>query len=367
VRLLSQRYGVGGEQDQLTIREGRLSLVLVDSLTHIAIGACAGEWMAGRQLGRRAMLWGALAHSLPDVDFIAGLWNDPAEDLLAHRGFTHSILFAGIATYLLVQAHARLHPGVYPVKRKAYGFFGVLVFLHLFLDGFNVYGTGWFEPFSHLRVAFNWLFVADPFFSVGPGIALLLLIILKRQHPWRLWVSRLGLMSSILYLSYAGVNKFKIDAVVQREIRKRNWSDSAYITTPTPLNTWLWYAVVNRSDGAYLAHRSLFDRCDTMSFYFVPRRDSLLYPLFGHEPLQHLIRFSQGYYAVERGQEGLIFSDLRFGQRQGWNDPEAPFVFYYYLTHPADNSLLIQRGRFRGWDLSAFQKLWARIGGWGCP
>ncbi|MBM3433118.1 MAG: metal-dependent hydrolase [Bacteroidetes bacterium] len=229
----------------------------MDSLTHIAIGACAGEWMAGRRLGRRAMLWGALAHSLPDVDFIAGLWNDPAEDLLAHRGFTHSILFAFIAMYLLVQAHARLHPGLYPVKRKAYGFFGVLVFLHLFLDGFNVYGTGWFEPFSHVRVAFNWLFVADPFFSVGPGVALLLLIFLKKQHPARLWVSRIGLICSLLYLSYAGFNKYQIDGAVRREIRKRNWSDSSYMTTPTPLNTWLWYVVVNRPDGAYLAHRPL--------------------------------------------------------------------------------------------------------------
>ncbi|MFM7671747.1 MAG: metal-dependent hydrolase [Bacteroidota bacterium] len=338
----------------------------MDSLTHIAIGACAGEWMAGRQLGRRAMLWGALAHSLPDIDFIAGFWNDAAEDLLAHRGFTHSIVFAGIAMYLLVQAHARLHPGVYPVKRKAYVFFGVLVFLHLLLDGFNVYGTGWFEPFSHLRIAFNWLFVADPFFSIGPGIACLLLLLLKRKHPWRSRFAKLGLLCSFCYLSYAGVNKQRIDRSVRQEIARRNWSDSAYMTTPTPFNTWLWYVVVNRPNGAYIAHRSLFDRCDTMSFHYFPRRDSLLYPLFGHEPLQHLIRFSQGYYLVDTRNDSLIFSDLRFGQQQGWNEPTAPFVFYYYLSHPENNHLIIQRGRFKGWGMDAIRRLWERIGGWGC-
>jgi inner membrane protein len=338
----------------------------MDSLTHIAIGACAGEWMAGRRLGRKAMLWGAAAHSLPDIDFIASAWNDPAEDLLAHRGFTHSILFAGIAVYLLVQAHARLHPGMYPQRKKAYGFFAVLVFLHLLLDGFNVYGTGWFEPFSHLRVAFNWLFVADPFFSIGPGIALLFLIFLPRGHAWRLRASQIGLLGSILYLVYTGTNKFQIDRTVNREMARRDWSGSNYFTTPTPLNNWLWYAVVDRGSDLYVAHRSLYDRCDTMHFSYFPKQDSLLFPLFGHEPLQHLIRFSQGYYIVENRRDSLIFSDLRFGQQQGWKDPDAPFVFYYYLSHPENNHLLIQRGRFKGWEPSAFYALWARMQGIGC-
>jgi inner membrane protein len=103
-----------------------------------------------------------------------------------------------------------------------------------------------------------------------------------------------------------------------------------------------------------------------MSFRFFPRRDTLLYPLFGHEPLQHLIRFSQGYYVADLRRDSLIFSDLRFGQQQGWTNPSAPFVFYYYLSHPEDNSLVIQRGRFQGWGLSTVQRLWERIGGWGC-
>lgn len=353
-------------QHQARITSVRLSLTGMDSLTHIAIGACAGEWMAGRKLGRKAMLWGALAHSLPDIDFMAGAWNDPAEDLLAHRGFTHSILFAGIAVYLLVQAHAKLHPGAYPERKKAYGFFGLLVSLHLLLDGFNVYGTGWFEPFSHLRVAFNWLFVADPFFSIGPGMALLFLIFLRPKQAWRLRVSQIGLICSLAYLVFAGVNKFRIDRAVQQEMARRNWSGSQYLTTPTPFNNWLWYTVVNREGGAYIAHRSLSDRCDTMQFQYFPKRDSLLFPLFDHEPLQHLIRFSQGFYVVEQRNDSLVFSDLRFGQQQGWKNPVAPFVFYYYLSHPENNHLLIQRGRFKGWKLSAFVDLWERIQGIGC-
>lgn len=189
---------------------------------------------------------------------------------------------------------------------------------------------------------------------------------MRPMHRWRKAVGIVGLCCSLLYLSYAGTNKHRIDRSVRAEIERRGWSDSAYFTTPTPLYTWLWYAVVNNSDGAYVAHRSMFDDCDTMSFRLFPRRDTLLYPLFDHEPLQHLIRFSQGYYVVDRRGDSLIFSDLRFGQQQGWINPRAPFVFYYYLSHPADNSLVIQRGRFQGWGLSTLQRLWERIGGWVC-
>ena len=72
----------------------------MDSLTHIAVGALIGEVALGKKIDRKAMLWGALAQSLPDIDFVAGLWMNTSEELLAHRGFTHSILFAGISSYL---------------------------------------------------------------------------------------------------------------------------------------------------------------------------------------------------------------------------------------------------------------------------
>jgi inner membrane protein len=51
-----------------------------------------GEAFAGKTVGRKAMLWGALAQSFPDIDFLASSWLDTTSNLLAHRGFTHSIL-----------------------------------------------------------------------------------------------------------------------------------------------------------------------------------------------------------------------------------------------------------------------------------
>lgn len=55
------------------------------------------------------MLWGALAQSIPDIDFVAALWMNPVDNLLAHRGFTHSILFALLITPLFALTAEKLH------------------------------------------------------------------------------------------------------------------------------------------------------------------------------------------------------------------------------------------------------------------
>src|SRR5438132_1040900 len=72
----------------------------MDSVTHTVLGACVGEALGGKQLGKKAMLYGAIANNIPDVDVISSYWMKQADSLLAHRGFTHSILFALIITFV---------------------------------------------------------------------------------------------------------------------------------------------------------------------------------------------------------------------------------------------------------------------------
>ncbi|MBI5372073.1 MAG: metal-dependent hydrolase [Sphingobacteriales bacterium] len=335
----------------------------MDTLTHIALGACLGETFAGKKLGKKALLWGALAQSIPDIDFIAATWSSTAENLLAHRGFTHSFLFALLITPLLALAAERWHrPHNIPLKKWIL-FFGAQVLIHLLLDGMNVYGAGWFEPFSHHRVSYNWIFVADPFFSVWLGIAFAALLILGRRDRRRHWWNRFGLIMSTVYLLYCGLNKIKIDQEVNRIFEQQQIRPTGYFTTPTPLNNWLWYVVASTDSGYLIGYRSLYDKKATIDFHLVPRNDSLLRPVQDHEDLQKLIRFSKGYYAVQNRNDTLVFNDLRFGEQIGWRNAGAPFVFYYYLQHPDDNKMLVQRGRFAGWDRAAFSSLVKRIQG----
>ena len=73
----------------------------MDSITHIALGACIGDLFVGGKVGRKAMLWGALAQSFPDIDFVTAFYMGTTDELLAHRGFTHSLLFAALLTPVL--------------------------------------------------------------------------------------------------------------------------------------------------------------------------------------------------------------------------------------------------------------------------
>ena len=44
----------------------------MDSLTQIVLGAAVGEVVLGRKIGNRAMLWGAVAGTIPDLDVMIG-------------------------------------------------------------------------------------------------------------------------------------------------------------------------------------------------------------------------------------------------------------------------------------------------------
>jgi inner membrane protein len=335
----------------------------MDSLTHIALGACMGEAFAGKTLGKKAMLWGALAQSIPDIDFTASFWMNTTSNLLAHRGFTHSFLFCAIITPFFALLAERLHRPHNIRYLKWILFFGAAIFIHIFIDAFNNYGVGWFEPFSHQRISFNAIYVADPFFSIWPGIAFVTLIYLKPRNPKRKnwWTMGLGL--STLYLGYCLFNKVNIDEDVKDILQKQPISYTRYFTSPAPLQNWLWYVVAGNDSGYHVGFRSVFDSKKEIAFQYFPRNPSLLKSFSNHEDIQQLIRFSQQFYTLENRNDTLVFNDLRFGQVIGWQNPKEKFVFHYYIQYPSENKLVVQRGRFEGWNWQTAKSLVKRIEG----
>ena len=310
------------------------------------------------------MFLGALAQSIPDVDFVASFWNDTASNLLAHRGFTHSLLFDILATLgfgLLAEHFHKTH-------RIGYNrwnlFFLVQITIHLFIDLFNNYGVGLLEPFSQRRFSFNTLFVADPFFSIWPAISFAALLILKPYVRKRFFWWRFSIVACSVYLVYCSFNKLEIEKDVENILTKKNIEYQNYLTTPTPLNNWLWYVAVKSDSGYFIGFRSVFDNHNKMDLTFFRRGADLLQSVSNHEELQHLLRFSQGYYTVEKWSDTLVFNDLRFGQIIGWHDPNEKFVFHYFLQHSSDdNRLVVQRGRFAKWNKETVGSLVKRIKG----
>ncbi len=335
----------------------------MDSLTHIALGACIGEAFFEKGFGKKAMIWGALAQSIPDIDFLAATWLSPVDNLLAHRGFTHSLLFAVLVAPFFALIAEKVHRPHNISFRKWLYFFAIEVFLHLFLDAFNNYGVGWFEPFAHQRISFNTIYVADPFFSIWAGLALVMLIALNAHNRYRKFWWRLGIFAPMLYLSYCCFNKYKAEQEVKGILLTNHIPAERILTTPAPFQSWLWFVVAGNDSGYYVGYHSVFDHPGNLDLRYFRRNDSLALQSGMKEEIRKLKRFSQQFYTMEHWNDTLVFNDLRFGQISGWEDPENKFSFHYFLKEGADNTLVVQRGRFMGWNRKTLAVFWKRIRG----
>lgn len=335
----------------------------MDTITHIALGACIGELLATKRIGKKALVFGALAQSVPDFDFVFSFWLEPSANVLAHRGFTHSFLFVLLVAPIFAWAAQRGWGNTQTTFKYWLTFFGVQIFVHTVLDAFNAYGTAWFEPFSHARISFHTLFVADPLFSISLGTATLYLIVTSAINKSRVYWAAGGIIVSAFYLGYALSNKLTVNKAVKMSLVEQGININHYFTTPTPFNNLLWYVVANSDSGSFVGYRSVFDKKRKIDFQFFPRQDFLLNLTNIQAEVNRLKQFSQGYYTVELKGDTLIFNDLRFGQMIGWQQPKAGFVFHYYLQPNLDNHLVLQRGRFANWDWAATESLIKRMRG----
>lgn len=335
----------------------------MDSLTHIVLGAVIGEAYAGKALGRKAMLIGAAAQSFPDIDFVLGFFNSPVDDLLAHRGITHSIFFSIAATLMLAYIMKRLvktNESDFTVGQWTI-FLGMEIAMHLTLDCLNAYGTGLFEPFTNDRIAFHVIFVADPLFTIWSLVCVIILLTIRADHPLRKKITYATLVISACYITMSIINKNVMKSRVSKSFSEAGLSPKRYFTSPTPLNTLLWYIVAESDSGFYIGYSSVFDDDKTIPFDFYPQNTHLLKGIQGVDEVEKLKLFAQGYYTLEEVDSAVVLNDLRFGQRGGWHTQHAPFVFYFFLDKPDRNTLVVQRGRFAGWNRQTLGSFWRRI------
>lgn len=335
----------------------------MDNITHAVIGICEGELIAGKQLGKKAMLYGALANNIPDIDVFSRLWIHVPDNLLAHRGFTHSILFALIFSPILAYVFRKIYKNNPASYMRWLVIFGGGIFTHIFIDAFTTYGTGWFEPFNHLRVSFNTLFIIDPLFSIPVLVGAIVLLLLRKESPKRIPWAKGALIISSAYFVFAAVNKLYIDHVVEKSLSAQHINYDNYMAAPTPLNNLLWYIVARNGSEYYVGYYSLFDANSYISYQTIHQNDSLLSGLYNTTKLKKLIRFSDGYYTISKQDGAIIFSDMRFGQDGGWYKKDAPFTFSFILQQGVNSVKPMMRAKFSSANKEGILKLLERIKG----
>lgn len=372
----------------------------MDSLTQIVLGAAAGEVVLGKKIGNRAMVWGAIGGTIPDLDVISNLFMSDLNALAFHRGISHSLAFSvfgamffGWLIHRLYQSSAHpwvamftkfiaaaaigfivhlffqiLAPGhwlplilMIPIigfllyknfKRRYIGvdidkpqaelrdwqwlFFWSL-FTHPILDCFTMYGTQLFAPFSDYRVSWGTISVADPMYTVPFISCLLIASRFDRSDNRRRFWNYLGIGLSSLYLLFTVFNKQHINQVFKESLERQGIAYNRLITNATILNNLLWTGTVETDNNYYQGQYSIFDTSD-IEFTAIEKHHDRLSSL-DETTIKTLRWFSDDFFNITPIAENkLQFNDLRFGTFSGKGEDPDDFIFKFQLTENADGS-----------------------------
>ena len=303
----------------------------MDSLTQIVLGASVGEVVLGKKVGNKAILWGALAGTLPDLDVLLRYFTDEISSTQMHRGFSHSIVFAVLIAPLLGWIAKKIHFKLKEVSFKDWTklFFWTTV-THPLLDAHTTWGTQFFWPFNY-RLAYQNIFVVDPLYTLPFLMFLIIVMTLKKDNPKRSKFNTIGLSVSSTYLLLTLIFKWISFQEFKEGLENQEIEYVEIDTKPSPLNSILWSSLIETDKGYRTAYYSLFDKQEiTYSKEFL-KNHHLLEPYLEEKVIKQLIDISAGWYRIEEKNGKLLFWDLRFGQ-MGMDVNNASFLWYYELN-----------------------------------
>ncbi len=300
----------------------------MDSLTQIVLGAAVGEAVLGKKVGNKALLYGAIAGTIPDLDSFAPLFTDTLTSIEVHRGFTHSIffsvLFAPIFGWLISRIEKRTE-----VRWQDWSwlmFWGLIT--HPLLDAHTTWGTQLFWPLD-LRLAYKNIFVIDPLYTLPFLVFVILVMRSKTGSAKRKRYNNLGLIVSSVYMictiALKGITYYKF----KEALEKQDITYNQIQTRPSPFNTIMWSANVELENRYLLADYSIFDSKPIL-FKAIPKNHDFADQFKNEKDLQRIIDISQGWYSIAKRDDKLVFNDLRFGTYD-LQQEDPNFVFSYFL------------------------------------
>ncbi|NNF23040.1 MAG: metal-dependent hydrolase [Saprospiraceae bacterium] len=398
----------------------------MDSLTQIVLGAAVGEVVLGKKVGNRAMLWGGIAGTIPDLDIILGPFVTEIQALAMHRGFSHSITFSIIGAFLFGWLVYQMYKSPYykwiAVSIRALFFGGISIailyngisnanywpaiiavslimgvklkwmfsryvtkdkfispatlkdwqllffwglFTHIILDCFTMYGTQVFAPFSDYRVAFSTISVADPLYTAPFIICLIVASFLGKDSRSRRKWNYAGLIISSLYLCFTVVNKQVMNSEFSSQLAEQNIEYKRCISGPTILNNILWSVTVDSDSVYYQGQYSWFDR-SPVEFKAIDKNYELINGEENDPTVETLKWFSKDFYNIIMRRDGrLQFNDLRYGTFRGGRG-EDDFIFRFILEENNNGGYEMMEsegGPPKGKEEEMMQILWSRIKG----
>lgn len=320
----------------------------MDSLTQIVLGAATAEAVVGRKIGNKALLLGAIAGTIPDLDVIANPFLDTVGELTFHRSITHSFIFTIVGGWFFAYTFWKVFKWEELKLIDLFWMFFLCFLTHILLDACTTWGTQLLWPFSSYGFALYNVFVVDPHYTL-PFIGFLIAVMcFKRAHPWRVRLNWMGIGLSTFYLVLSLFLQMRADSIFKKNLEAQGIEVEKMITKTTPFNIILWSCSAKTSEGYYSGFYSFFDDDEEVRFDFEADHVHLIDPYLSHPDVQTLISVTKDYYTVEKSDKGVIINDLRFGKFNGWQGEEkGEYVFKYEIFQEAEEDLSIYQINYR--------------------
>jgi inner membrane protein len=218
----------------------------MDPVTQGVFGSLWALPAARRGQMRRAAVAGWLGGMAPDLDVLIRSSQDSLLAIEYHRHFTHSLAFipvGGLATALVLWPLFR--------RKTSFGWLYLWCFLgyasHGLLDSCTSYGTYLWWPFSDQRVAWNWISVIDPLFTLPLAILLLAALWFRQKGAivtaW-IWV--------VIYMGLAAVQNHRAEQLLLDWADEHGMRVERSVAKPAFANTILWRGLVDDGQRFHL-------------------------------------------------------------------------------------------------------------------
>lgn len=333
----------------------------MDSLSQIVLGAAVGNQMLGKKIGNKAILYGAIIGTIPDLDVLYGKFLDPLTATDIHRGFSHSILFFIFLSPILGLILQKLEHK-HKVNFKEATLFSYLVLqTHALLDLFTTWGTQLFWPLE-TRFSLQSIFVIDPLYTLPFLVFLILSMKKNKLDSKRQFWNRTGLIVSTSYLFLTLFVQSIVMNKFEKQLEENAISYQEIVVKPSPFNIILWTTNVKVDNGYYIADYSFFDT-KPIQFQFIPTQTELINNIEDAAVIKQLKRISEGWFCITQKEEQLLFNDLRFGVMNA-DKNDMQFSFSYHITEENGEIKAVELpNKNRKEAKKLLGKLWVRI--WG--
>ncbi len=208
----------------------------MDPLSQAVTGAALAGCFAKKSTIRSALLLGACAGMVPDLDILIRSGTDPLLALEYHRHFTHAMAFSPIGG-LLVAAFFWLFPAIR--KRLSFkqawlfSFLGMLT--HGIIDSCTGYGTHLFWPFTNTRESWNVIGIIDIFYLIPALFFVILAAMLKK-----ITLPKIAAIWIVAYLALGAFQHARTTSVAKEWLAEQNIAYENLAIRPTISNLWLW-------------------------------------------------------------------------------------------------------------------------------